>query len=171
MYPPSSSHEHYRTDLMSTLMQKVAMETVKKARFDGDTTSEFNQYTCTNFIEASATPVTDVEAIYLLDRIQHQTDLTKDLDGIEDNLAENEKELGLSLPLTDTDAFDTSSVSWYDDDEDEVVDTDCLNNSTTDQELKEFILKTTEPDHRSKDLLKTFRSYSKNHQQRRRNNW
>ena len=52
------------------------------------------------------------------DRIQQQTNLERDLDGIEENLAENEAELGLSPPVTDiSDTSSVGTVSRYDDDE------------------------------------------------------
>ncbi|KAJ9545937.1 hypothetical protein OSB04_025644 [Centaurea solstitialis] len=38
--------------------------------------------------------------------------------------------------------------------------------SDQDQEMNESVLQSTDPDHRSEDLLKTLRSYSKNHQRR-----
>ncbi|KAJ9567256.1 hypothetical protein OSB04_003222 [Centaurea solstitialis] len=132
------------------------METVKKARFDRDTMGEFNQYTCTNFIATSSTPVIDVQTDRIgasvkinrgigrllrlsegsfrwEDKIQHQTEMMRDLDGIEENLVENKEELGLSPPVTDTSGSNTSSVgavSRYDHDEDEVVDTDRLDDNT-----------------------------------------
>ncbi|KAJ9535797.1 hypothetical protein OSB04_un001054 [Centaurea solstitialis] len=37
-----------------------------------------------------------------------------------------------------------------------------------DQEMNEPVLQSTDPDHQSEDLLKTSRSYSKNHQRHRR---
>ncbi|KAJ9553532.1 hypothetical protein OSB04_017577 [Centaurea solstitialis] len=203
-FPSSSRRGTSRADLMSSLMQSVATESTKRARFEGDNLSEFNQYTNTNFISASSTPVNDFEDIDLLewwknkqtsfpilssialdvltiqastvasesafslsgrviserrsrlspqsvecciclkdfldgeDRIQHEQDLTRDLDGIEDNLYENEVDEGITPPVTEygssSDAT-TTSARTDDDDEDEP---DNLNDDTAVDRLRQY---------------------------------
>ena len=72
------------------------------------------------------------------DRIQHQTNLERDLDSIEENLAENEAELGLSPPVTDiSDTSSVGTVSRYDDDEEE-PDTDRLDDNTAVERLIKY---------------------------------